>query len=216
MMIKICGITRATDAEAVAHAGADAIGFVFTTSARRIDLATAAAIGRSVTGDCRRVGVFVDTPLEDVRRAIDVADLDVAQFHGDEPAADCARMTALGVTVWKRVAVRADDTAATLADRSRGFDVAALLIDPGKGDGQAFCWSLAKELPGPVIIAGGLNPANIAAAIDASAPYGVDVSSGVETAPGIKDAKQIAAFVGRARVARQTPRTEGQDGHDAT
>ena len=211
VIVKVCGITRAADARVVATAGADAIGFVFAPSTRRIPVETAQAIDRAITGHCRRVGVFVDAAFDEVRRAIRVADLDVAQLHGAETDEDCRRIAALGVAVWKRLDVTDEDSPETLAARGRAFAVDALLVDPGKGDGLTFRWALTQQLAGPLIVAGGLTPDNVANAIRATHAHGVDVSSGVETAPGIKDEQRIVAFVERVRAA------EGKvDGNDAT
>jgi phosphoribosylanthranilate isomerase len=197
--VKICGITRLADALAAVEYGAAAVGFNFwPSSARFCDHGTAARIIAELPGTVWTVGVFVDeTPAKVNGIARDLG-LRAVQLHGDESALDCA---ASSVPVIKTVAVSGPVDAAGLAD----FDVAAFLFDastPGRGGGGvAFDWSWATglRLPAPLVLAGGLTPANVAAAITVVSPAAVDVASGVESSPGIKDHEAIAAFIAAAR-----------------
>jgi phosphoribosylanthranilate isomerase len=192
--VKICGITTDGDARAAVEAGADAIGFVFAESSpRRVVPARAAAIdGRGA----RRVGVFVDPDVETVRRVVEEAALDVVQLHGNESPGLCA---AVGVPVWKRFDVRAGDTPEILDAALRGYDVEAWLFDPGAGSGRTFTWSLVRPWATASVVAGGLDPDNVGRAVRTARPWFVDVSSGVELAPGRKDPCRMRAFVEAVR-----------------
>jgi phosphoribosylanthranilate isomerase len=204
--VKVCGITRLEDADAVVAAGADALGMNFAeVSRRRIDIERARHIAEHVSGAVCRVGLFVDAPAEAVRRVMDSVPLDVLQFHGDEAGAWCAQF---GVRYWKAVRVRGPvDIAALEADHP---EAEALLLDayvpaqPG-GTGQRFDWALWPR-PGrlPLILAGGLDPDNVADAVRRLSPWGVDVCGGVEgDRPGVKDAGKIRHFVAEVHGARR-------------
>lgn len=211
--VKICGITRAGDAARAAGLGADAIGLVFHPgSARAVDPARAAAIVRGLPPFVTVVGLFVDAPEEYVRAALAALALDLLQFHGDEPAAYCR---SFGRPYVKALAV---GDGAGLAARAADYpDAAGILLDTevdGRrgGTGQTFDWGRVPQgLKQPLILAGGLCPENVAAAIRAVHPYAVDVSSGVESAKGIKDAARMAAFMGGVRSvdAGEDPRAGG-------
>ena len=196
--IKICGITRQEDADAVMQAGADALGLNFApASPRRIDLARARAISAQVAGTLTRVGLFVDPAPDEVTRVLDAVELDVLQFHGGESGAECRRF---GVPFIKALRVREPLPIDALAEEYRG--ACCLLLDawvdgvPG-GTGRSFDWSLwpgGSELP--LVLAGGLTPENVGAAVRRLRPWGVDVSGGVEGARrGEKDADRIRRFV---------------------
>lgn len=195
--VKICGITRVEDALAAAQLGADAIGLVFyNRSPRRVSVDQARAIARSLPPFVTRVGVFLDLDDEDVQAAIAAVGLDVLQFHGDEPA---ETYRAFGRPYIK--AVRMQDGVDLYAEQQVYADAAGLLLDayvanmPG-GSGQAFDWSrVPQDLEKPVILAGGLTPDNVRAAITAVRPFAVDVSTGVEKSKGIKDVAKVSAFI---------------------
>lgn len=201
--IKICGITRVEDALAAAEAGADAIGMVFyARSPRAVSVQQARAIVAALPPFVTSVGLFVDASRCELGEILDAVPLDMLQFHGDERAADCE---GYHKPYLKALRVKAgDDIAAQAAQYPRA---AGILLDtyvegvPG-GTGAAFDWSLIPEtLPRPLVLAGGLNADNVAAAIRQVRPYAVDVSGGVEASKGIKDAEKIRAFIRRCREA---------------
>jgi phosphoribosylanthranilate isomerase len=205
LFVKICGITRAADAAAAVEAGADAVGFVFwRKSPRAIDPRTARAIAAGLPPSIVRVGVFVDPLPAEAARIAEEAGLDVLQLHGSEPPDS---LLDLPRRCWKAVGVGRDFVAAD-ALRYEG-KAAGILLDargdvaPG-GTGLTFDWTLAREVrkrASFLLLAGGLDPENVAAAIRALSPDGVDVSSGVESAPGRKDQARVKAFVEAARKA---------------
>lgn len=195
--VKICGITRVEDGLAAARAGADAIGLVFyARSPRAVSAAQARTIVRALPPFVTTVGLFVDAAAEDVRHVLQAVPLDLLQFHGDESPEQCR---IYGRPYLKALRMREGvDVAATA--RTYG-DAAGLLVDTyvegvAGGTGLAFEWSrLPHDLARPVILAGGLTPDNVAAAVVQVRPWAVDVSGGVEAAPGLKDAAKIAAFI---------------------
>lgn len=194
---KICGITRLEDALAAVAAGADAIGLVFyARSPRSVSIEQARSIVAGLPPFVTTVGLFVDMPQAEIEQVLAAVPLDLLQFHGDESAADC---DALKRPYIKALRVRAEDDVTALVDAYP--DARAVLLDtfvdgvPG-GTGQAFDWALVPARLGkPVILAGGLTPENVAAAIAQVQPYAVDVSGGVELAKGIKDAAKVKDFV---------------------
>jgi phosphoribosylanthranilate isomerase len=197
--VKICGLTRLEDALAAVRLGADALGFNFWPGSRRfIAPAAAREIVRRLPPLVTAVGVFVDPSREEVLRAVEISGVVVAQLHGDEPPAFCA---ALPLPVLKAIRVR--DTASLEA--LGAYQVAGFLLDsasPGYGgSGATFDWSLAAAAAAarPVILAGGLGPANVAAAVRAVRPFAVDVASGVESAPGVKDEQLMRRFIEAAK-----------------
>jgi phosphoribosylanthranilate isomerase len=205
--IKICGITRPEDALSAASLGADAIGLVFyEPSPRNVDIDQACAIVNALPPFVTRVGLFVDAKPEQIRQVLDKVGLDLLQFHGDESPQDCEEYNLPYIK-----AIRMRD-GVDLADEARLFNSASgLLLDafqsgvPG-GTGQSFDWtrvtsSVQKDLAKPVILAGGLVPANVGEAIFMVQPYAVDVSGGVESAKGVKDQAKMAAFVEAVRAA---------------
>ena len=201
--VKICGITNVADAQVAVEAGADALGFMFyDRSPRFITTATAAEISRSIPRFTLRVGVFVNPAEEFVRRAIRDCGLGLLQFHGDEPPEFCAQF---GLMSMKAFRIR---DAESLKDVSK-YHTDAWLLDayspdaPG-GTGEKFNWNLATEvqkLGKPVFLAGGLTPENVVEAIRQVQPFGVDVSSGVESAPGQKDHAGMRRFITSAKLA---------------
>ncbi len=199
--VKICGVTRAEDALAAARLGADAVGFNFWPRSKRYlaPEAAAAIVGR-LPPHVATFGVFVDPSRAELEAALAASGVGVAQLHGDEPPALCL---ALGVPVVKALRVRDRHDLAGLA----AYEVRAFLLDSPSagygGSGATFDWSLAaaaaREVP--VLLAGGLGPDNVAEAVRTVRPLGVDVASGVESAPGVKDLARMEAFIRRAKEA---------------
>lgn len=195
--VKICGITREQDAVAAARCGADAIGLVFyAPSPRAVSVELAARIIEELPPFVDTVALFVNPREDEVRAVLEAMRLDVIQFHGDETPHDCLRF---GLAYLK--AVRVSQACEVHAGAARHPGASALLLDTlqeGKwgGTGRTFDWSLIpREAALPLILAGGLTPDNVAKAVRAVRPYAVDVSGGVESAPGVKDARRIEAFI---------------------
>ncbi|MCI3952941.1 MAG: phosphoribosylanthranilate isomerase [Burkholderiales bacterium] len=199
--IKVCGVARVEDALAAAHHGAHAIGLVFyRPSPRYVAPALAREIIRTLPPFVTPVGLFVDATEAEVRETIALAPVGLLQFHGSESPAFC-RQFALPYIKAIRVKAGTD-----LLQYARDYhDAKALLLDAfvegtHGGTGQSFDWGLIpRTLPVPVVLSGGLDARNVAGAIQQVRPWAVDVSSGVESAPGIKDAGKIAAFVSGVR-----------------
>jgi phosphoribosylanthranilate isomerase len=199
--VKICGITSVADGLMAAEAGADLIGLMFFEgSPRHITLPTAVEISRALPPYVLRAGVFVNPDEELVMRAIAECNLNLLQFHGDEPSDFC---TQFGLMSLKAVRVR--DTASI--EQLAGYQTDAFLLDAHSksglgGTGEKFNWELAIEAQKfgkPIFLAGGLTPENAAEAVRRVRPFGVDVSSGVESAPGKKDAEKVRAFIKAAK-----------------
>ena len=195
--VKICGITCPEDGVTAAELGADAIGLVFNPpSPRFVDVETAQRIVAALPPFVATVGLFVNAEPAAVRAVLAGVPLTLLQFHGDEEPDDCA---GFGLPYIKAVPMGAG---ADVLDYEQRFAMAAgLLLDSHGGDkkggsGQGFDWTrIPAERHKPLILAGGLHPGNVAAAIRQVRPYAVDVSSGVETAKGIKDAELMRAFL---------------------
>ncbi|SHG50199.1 phosphoribosylanthranilate isomerase [Massilia sp. CF038] len=224
--IKICGLTRPEDvAAAVAH-GADALGFVFyPPSPRYVTLAQAGALMAAVPPFVSTVALFVNASVEEVRAVAAVAPFAQLQFHGDETPEACAAIAAAVGRPFLRVfRVKPDTSAADLLEyedqyRSASPLYAGLLldtyVDAYGGAGKVFDWSLIpKELAPRVVLSGGLSVQNATDAVVHVRPYAVDISSGVEAAKGIKDARKIAAFVAAVRAADTT--IESENSHDSS
>jgi phosphoribosylanthranilate isomerase len=201
VLVKICGITRLEDALEAVRLGADWLGFNFWPRSRRyIAPRTAASIVAALPPAVLPVGVLVDPGLAELLDAILASGVRAVQLHGDEPPALCA---AAPVPVVKGIRVRDASSLAALA----AYQVSAFLLDsatPGfGGSGTAFDWSLAAEVAAefPVWLAGGLTPDNVAEAVRRVRPRGVDVASGVESAPGVKDPGLMEAFIRNAKMA---------------
>lgn len=199
--VKICGITRIEDAEAAARAGADAIGLVFDpASPRCVDLEQARAIAQAVPPFVTVVGLFVDAAPERVREVLNWVGLDLLQFHGTESPEQCRQYARRYIK-----AIRMRPEVDLLGEARRYADAAGILLDsfvPGVsgGSGRTFDWTrVPRDLGRPLILAGGLAPHNVAEAIRRVRPYAVDVSSGVERSPGVKDPDKIAAFLEAVR-----------------
>lgn len=199
--VKICGITRNEDLNAACNAGADALGFVFyAKSPRNLSIEQAASLVKALPPFVQSVGLFVDAEPDFVRAVLETVPLDLLQFHGGETPEYCRQF---GRPYLKAVRVR---PGVDLVKYATDFaDARALLLDayvagvPG-GTGERFDWSLIPaSLPKPIVLSGGLTPDNVSEAVQTVQPWAVDVSSGVESAPGIKDAAKVAAFIERAR-----------------
>jgi phosphoribosylanthranilate isomerase len=194
--IKVCGFTRETDLEAALALGIDAVGFVlYPPSPRAVTVERTAALASRVPPFVARVGLFVNEDAGLVGEAASEARLDCLQFHGDETPEDCERF---GLPYIKAVRVRSGLDLLEYAVRFRA--ARALLLDAYSdawgGSGKSFDWSLIPpDLPLPVILSGGLDPETVADAVRRVAPAAVDVSSGVESAKGIKDVARVAAFI---------------------
>lgn len=203
VIVKICGITNLPDALAAVENGADALGFVFHgPSPRAVSQPAAAAIIRQLPPAVVKVGVFVNASKDFVLRAVTECGLNLLQFHGDEPPEYCLQF---GIMSMKAFRIRNAESLRPLP----AYRTDAWLLDacaPGKpgGTGETFNWDLAVEagkLGRPIFLAGGLTPENVAAAIIQVRPYAVDVSSGVESAPGKKDHAKLKAFIHAAKTA---------------
>ncbi len=200
--VKICGITREEDAWAAVEYGADALGFIFyRASPRAIAPGQAAAIAGQLPPFITRIGVFVDEPSEAVRRVYERVGLDAVQLHGSEPPEQIPNYPG---RVIKAIRVQSVESLRQLSL----YSVSTYLLDtyrqgtPG-GTGETFNWDLAigAKQHGRIILSGGLNPSNVADAIRLVRPYAVDVSSGIELEPGVKDHGRMKLFIERARAA---------------
>jgi phosphoribosylanthranilate isomerase len=183
--IKVCGITSKPDAEAAIKAGVSAIGLVMAPSPRRVTLEKALGIAAIARGRVEVVGVFKDASA--VAEAHAIVGFDRIQFHGDAP---------LEVPVSVLRVVRPE-----AVDRTPTNDWEITLIDGSEGKGVKFDWNKVKSRPGGFVIAGGLTPENVGEAVTVARPFGVDVSTGVESAPGRKDPEKMARFVEAVRKA---------------
>mgnify|MGYP000119561843 FL=1 len=198
--IKLCGLTRAADVAAAVELGADAIGLVFyPDSPRHVSIEQAAELCRHVPPFVTIVGLFVNASRAEVHRVIEAVPLNLLQFHGDETVDQCE---GFGLPYLRVARVRPGVDLLEFA--SQYPSARALLLDTWTpaygGSGESFDWSLVPTAcPLPVILSGGLNPDNVANAIRQVRPAAVDVSSGVESAKGIKDAAKIRAFVSAVR-----------------
>lgn len=207
--VKICGITNADDAAAAVAAGADALGFNFyRKSPRYIEPGLAKHIVASLPPFVMPVGVFVNEDVSAVRSIMDASGLAMAQLHGDESAAYCEQ---LARPVIKALRLKDRGSFLTLAEFQGRAGVRAFILDTFSesaygGTGQVTDWVLASEAAKSttILLAGGLTPANVGEAILAVRPYAVDVSSGVESAPGKKDHIKIRAFLDAVRVVSST------------
>ena len=204
--VKICGVTNVADALAAAEAGADMIGLMFyERSPRCITLQTAVEISRALPPFVLRVGVFVNPAEELVLRALGDCNLSLLQFHGDEPSEFCMQF---GLMSMKALRVRDAESLKALEN----FHTDAFLLDAYSkrglgGTGEKFNWDLAVEAQKfgkPIFLAGGLTPENVADAVAKVRPFAVDVSGGVESAPGKKDHAKVKAFIQAVRNADKT------------
>jgi phosphoribosylanthranilate isomerase len=201
MFIKICGITRGSDAVQAVRHGADALGFVFwRTSPRYVDPCRAAEIIASLPDGVMSVGVFVNEGIDAIREVVTKTGISAVQLHGDETP---EYATTLGWPVLRAVGVDEADERCTMWPVNTTFLVDATDRVRRGGTGRVVDWDKAAALARTrrIVLAGGLTSANVADAIAHVAPYGVDVSSGIEDAPGVKNAEQVARFLESARSA---------------
>lgn len=195
--VKICGITRLEDALAACEAGASALGFVFyEPSPRYIEPGRVRRIVRALPPFVTPVGVFVNKGAEEINRIVSQSGVTLVQLHGEEPAELVGELT---VPALKAVRVRGEED----LDGLRAYRVQAYLLDshvPGQygGTGVSFRWEVAAKAKslGPVILSGGISADNVAEALRCVEPFGIDVSTGVETSPGVKDPDKIRALFG--------------------
>lgn len=201
MFVKICGVTTEEDALLAVAMGADAVGFNFVSgSVRQIAVDHARDVSRRLPPDVLTVGVFRDEAPERVVELCHRADLKAAQLHGHEPPDDASWIRSRAGIVIK--VFPAGSPAALEMDR---YDVDAVMLDgPVPGSGQVYDWSLVEGIPEdtPLILAGGLTPENVVAAIEHILPWGVDVATGVESSPGHKDPIKVRDFVRAAKSAQ--------------
>jgi phosphoribosylanthranilate isomerase len=198
--VKICGITNLEDALAAIEAGADALGFVFAPSPRQLTLSEAARIIDRLPPLIFKVGVFVDENLAEVQRIMAACPLHLAQLHGSEGPEYCQHI--FPHRTIKAFQVRDDSVLETMPH----YKVSAYLLDAYHselrgGGGHTFNWDIARRATelGPIILSGGLTPENVAGAVAQVRPYGVDVSTGVESEPGKKDHARLREFICRAK-----------------
>jgi phosphoribosylanthranilate isomerase len=199
--VKICGITNIEDALMALDLGADALGFVFAFSPRRVSETQAYEIIRKLPPFAVSVGVFVNEQLAGVKQIIKKCNLNVVQFHGDESPDYCRRFEE--VKIIKAFRIKDNDSLKTLLN----YQVDGVLLDTyieekAGGTGVSFDWNLAssfKDCGKSIILSGGLSADNVEEAIRTVKPYAVDVSTGVETAPGKKDPKLVKEFIHRAK-----------------
>lgn len=193
--VKICGITNLKDALAAAKWGADALGFIFAPSPRRITPQQAASIIAELPPFISKVGVFVDSELQEIRETMAICGLDLAQLHGLESPEYCQALSSRAI---KSFRVK-DESVLELLNQ---YKVKAFLLDNYDailkgGTGKIFDWNIARKAAQDrlVILSGGLTAANVRQAINKVKPYAVDVSSGVESSPGVKDHSLLQSFL---------------------
>lgn len=196
--VKVCGITNAEDASTAVQMGADALGFIFAKSPRRIRPQKARDIIQRMPPFVTTVGVFVDQDLGAIRKIMEFCRLDMVQLHGDESPAFCRKLAPHAVKAFRLKDAQSLEPMALYRGKVR-----ALLLDTFQegiagGTGATFDWRLAREamdLGMPVILSGGLGPSNIKQAVTMVRPYAVDVNSGIEKSPGKKDPALIRALM---------------------
>lgn len=198
--VKICGLTRSEDVAAAVAAGADAVGLVFTPRSKRcIEAGTARQLVAEVPAFVSRVGLFMDQGADEVRRVLETVPLNLLQFHGSETAAYCQQF---GLPYIKAVSMK--EGAGDAGPQWQYPDACALLLDshepggPG-GTGHTFDWDSIPAWKQPLVLAGGLTVDNVRQAVVRVSPWAVDVSSGVEDAPGIKNHRKIHDFINEAK-----------------
>ncbi|GAB3331193.1 phosphoribosylanthranilate isomerase [Marilutibacter aestuarii] len=202
--IKFCGLTRPGDVRLACELGVDAIGFVFAQrSRRRVEPEQARLLRQALAPMVSAVALFMDTPADDVRRVVRIVGPHLLQFHGSEDDAWCRQF---GVPYLKAIAMggstvdRGEDALFGAFPGASGFLLDSHASGEAGGSGHAFDWATVPTgLSRPALLAGGLSPDNVHAAIEQVAPWGVDVSSGIESAPGLKDGERMRRFVEEVR-----------------
>ena len=203
VFVKICGVTNEDDALLAVAMGADAVGFVFAPSPRQVSAQTVYDITRRLPPEILTVGVFRDELPDRVFDVVARSGVKAVQLHGRETARHVAQLSENVRWIFKAVSAGSPEAA-----RADQYGTDLIIVDaPEPGSGKVFDWSLVDAIPGGLrlVLAGGLHPDNVAAAIDAVHPWGVDVSSGVESSPGRKDPVKVRQFVARARAAAPAP-----------
>jgi phosphoribosylanthranilate isomerase len=195
--VKICGVTSLEDARTVINAGADALGLIFAESSRRLTLEKASEIANATKGSILRVGVFRHNDDDFVLASIDASGVDVAQIHGPLSVELITSLRRRDIVIVKALSI--DD--AEFSDFEDRVVDAVLIDGPVPGSGQSHAWDQLekRKFDRPVIAAGGLTPVNVARVLETTGAWGADVSSGVESAPGVKDESRVRDFVMNAR-----------------
>jgi len=202
--VKVCGMTSLKDALVAVEGGADAVGFIFyKKSPRSVTMKTVREIVLELPPFVDTVGVFVDETAEQVNKIADYCNLDIIQLHGDESPTYCKKIRRKVIKAFRIKDMQS-------VKKISNFQVSGFLLDTFSeklhgGTGKVFDWNLALPAKkfGPVIMAGGLTPNNVQQAVRQIRPYGVDVCSGVESEPGIKDHKKVRAFLKNANAGRK-------------
>jgi len=200
--VKICGMTRLADAEKAIELGADALGFIFAESPRQITPQKARDISRRISPFVKTVGVFINEKPAKIRKIMDFCGLDLVQLHGNEPVSACSE---LAPRVIKAFRVQGEESLLRITDFKN--HVRAILLDAYQkglngGTGKTFDWRLAlkaKKTGIPMVLSGGLGPENIREALEQVHPFAVDISSGIEERPGIKDHFRMRTFMRRIK-----------------
>lgn len=197
--VKICGITNIEDAEAAVECGADALGFVFAESPRRVSPEKARQVIKRVPPMVQKIGVFVDSDPETINEICDFCHLDWVQLHGSEPPEILAQLNRPAI---KGIRLK-DEKTLSVFDTYKDFFILLDTYHPEKmgGTGKVGNWDLASRVSSSrcIILAGGLNPENVGQAVEMVKPYAVDVSSGVEASPGKKDPVLIKEFISKVK-----------------
>jgi len=202
--VKVCGMTSLKDALVAVEVGADAVGFIFyKKSPRSVTMKTVREIVLELPPFVDTVGVFVDETAEQINKIADYCNLDIIQLHGDESPTFCKKIRRKVIKAFRIKDMQS-------VKKLSSFQVSGFLLDTFSenlhgGTGKVFDWNLALPAKkfGPVIMAGGLTPNNVQQAVRQIRPYGVDVCSGVESEPGIKDHKKVRAFLNNAKAGRK-------------
>ena len=202
--VKVCGMTSLKDALVAVEVGADAVGFIFyKKSPRSVTMKTVREIVLELPPFVDTVGVFVDETAEQINKIADYCNLDIIQLHGDESPIFCKKIRRKVIKAFRIKDMQS-------VKKLSSFQVSGFLLDTFSenlhgGTGKVFDWNLALPAKkfGPVIMAGGLTPNNVQQAVRQIRPYGVDVCSGVESEPGIKDHKKVRAFLNNAKAGRK-------------
>ena len=202
--VKVCGMTSLEDALVAVEGGADAVGFIFyKKSPRSVTMKTVREIVLELPPFVDTVGVFVDETAEQINKIADYCNLDIIQLHGDESPTFCKKIRRKVIKAFRIKDMQS-------VKKISNFQVSGFLLDTFSenlhgGTGKVFDWNLALPAKkfGPVIMAGGLTPNNVQQAVRQIRPYGVDVCSGVESEPGIKDHKKVRAFLKNANAGRK-------------